>query len=1562
MAIDSEYFKNRINEKELSQPVSTQPEPQKPVDVSADQVARNLRSAINRAETEFYTKQAQRPAVSYIPQVTAEFVLGKALPNWGLDTKENIGDIGRAIHSKITGVSNEEYLEMSKGERITTDLTAGPRLAWNATKAVGRFVAGLPKNIVKAPIFLSNSAFNLLGRGLNKATGLDYWDYPDKVDLPVLGEVRTAGLSYDEGRELGMSPFFAAVKATGETASEALIGLASITDITKILTRPRNVVLKTKTIRNPMPLQGTAEDVINASGKNAWEVNNFSQSKDVIKIPISNAEAAKYKGNSNNTFAILKPKGQGLADLSIVQQRKSLLNMGRDAANNLFGKKNVIPGENGPLLKLRSEDIKYDPNFFNKQLSLGATLPAVVTKPGAISPTADLQTVLGNMGKKASSVSMAEAYQFYSPNVEENLTFDDALARLDSGNQILYNKIGQDVDQQLGHQSQSFNALGDWSDGAENTVFNAINKVNSFEELRYSTAIKGKIGKQKAVIPFMVQQGGADSLFMADIKNVNIKDIRAKLDELGISQRTLVPDKNGVKVVVFDPGSQLSSQMAKFEETFKVNVDIRKGQGEFLGDDSSREAGIAAFDQIIKGYEAGSDIVPAAENHYWPKTKDLIDSYLAKNPDSYAAKLFNAEKKSGDLDRAYARALSPDDGNVFAELPEELQNEWALKPAFDQETGETLTMAEHDTIRGTHIYNAIVDFENTVMTGETRKIYNQKTYNPNLSSKTQQPYAGKFIDPYTKARLNKKMPITAASKGEDITTPSIMAKPLKGFGDKPITDKQVDQVLGLSAELRLEEVVVQTIASVFTSKDNLYDLTQDELYQVSEIIRSFPKKETNIEPFDIGKFKSFFQLSRTWMSNVEIMSAQSGKIIPLDKEVRLPIEGGIRLGRNFRDEWNQKFNEVLGTYAKGKHAEDRRIISSYAAGDKASILNNPSLSQAEKLEMSRIGDWFIKYFEDSFKNKDLGLTYSRWVGTYLPQLKKAGGINLLYKEKEIPTELKVFAQYEREGQLNVLEDDILILAQVYNNAVSKNLFLKGPYEHAVKIISSAPDNIKTRASDWLQEVMGRRDDLEKSFNDWGVNLSKKTGGIIPENISKQILSLVLSNTYAGALGLPRFMPIVRNIVGQAFVMPYAEFGPRYFKSFVKWVNKDGFAELKRRGFDVKSGVIYGAEVAEKLGKGPIGKIVDYYKKVNEFSMISEGFPDLINRTATMGATIDLFDDAYKSFKDGKLDYDGFLQEINISGYSPTVRKVMEELIKEGSKDSIFKAQELAIKETLDALQFGYRKGSGAAFHHGLKGKALGQFTLFTWGYATLLKEWIARKQWEKLIRFLGMSANVKKSFEEELGIDVSKWVGIGPLSVPISPMVRIAMLATEGTANAVGGTITALNENYKEITRSLKLFLGVAGGVGVQRWEKLFDSVKQYEEGTPIFDPATGEKAFPLKAAAGKPIVPVSYGELLMYGAGFDISRIQEQFSILEQINKAANKQKIKEDEAMNAFAKGDFEEFNKIYIDNSLYFNPADRINSYQKGILQRVFERMDAREKLKWYNVVVPVIYGQR
>lgn len=178
-------------------------------------------------------------------------------------------------------------------------------------------------------------------------------------------------------------------------------------------------------------------------------------------------------------------------------------------------------------------------------------------------------------------------------------------------------------------------------------------------------------------------------------------------------------------------GDDISVWDKNSETLFRVGLDDSKSSGDRFIDESvntvenakkyidweesiKNKTKVDPLVEEAKKYKSAEEFVRAnniPEEHYVIRTKNIVDEYLKKNPDSYAKKLFDEQMKTGDPDRAYARALSPDSGNIFSKLPKDLQDEWALKPAFDQETGETLTLAEHDTLRGTHWHNAFADLD-----------------------------------------------------------------------------------------------------------------------------------------------------------------------------------------------------------------------------------------------------------------------------------------------------------------------------------------------------------------------------------------------------------------------------------------------------------------------------------------------------------------------------------------------------------------------------------------------------------------------------------------------------------------------------------------------------------------------------------------------------------------------------------------------------------------------------------------------------------------------------------
>ncbi len=193
------------------------------------------------------------------------------------------------------------------------------------------------------------------------------------------------------------------------------------------------------------------------------------------------------------------------------------------------------------------------------------------------------------------------AYEFISPNTKENLTFKDAVAALHSPRQKQFLDLSHAVDGQLGLSAHAHNAIGDWKDGAENTIFNEITSKVDYQMVLYTSAIKGLAAEQKAVIPFQVVANGMDSLYRIPLQG-SVDTIRQKLDAAGVEFRTLVPHGSTTDVIVFDPGTQMRGTIQALAKSEGVKAQQYRGKGEFLGGDT-RQAGASKFQNVIASFE-----------------------------------------------------------------------------------------------------------------------------------------------------------------------------------------------------------------------------------------------------------------------------------------------------------------------------------------------------------------------------------------------------------------------------------------------------------------------------------------------------------------------------------------------------------------------------------------------------------------------------------------------------------------------------------------------------------------------------------------------------------------------------------------------------------------------------------------------------------------------------------------------------------------------------------------------------------------------------------------------
>jgi len=262
-------------------------------------------------------------------------------------------------------------------------------------------------------------------------------------------------------------------------------------------------------------------------------------------------------------------------------------------------------------------------------------------------------------------------------------------------------------------------------------------------------------------------------------------------------------------------------------------------------------------------------------------------------------------------------------------------------------------------------------------------------------------------------------------------------------------------------------------------------------------------------------------------------------------------------------------------------------------------------------------------------------------------------------------------------------------------------------------------------------------------------------------------------------------------------------------------------------------------------------------------------------------------------------------------------------------------------------------------HYGLAGKMGLQFAQWSWEYLFTLKSWAARGQWEKLIRWYGIASAINKSVKESTNVSVSKWVGSGPFSgFPLGPIGKMGSEFVGMINSAATGMNDEVNENWKNITNSMKIYGGVLTGVGAQKIGDFWQSIKRYEAGnTPSTDPDPNKK-FGIWSTTGRLIRWVDFSELLMTLFGFESQSGKEQSERISRAKKDELKYKAKLDEGMNALIDGDYDKFDKIMTKNDIMMPDINaKIKSYVIPLDQRIFEKLPLPLKDKYFNAFYPI-----
>jgi predicted GNAT family acetyltransferase/adenylate kinase family enzyme len=188
-----------------------------------------------------------------------------------------------------------------------------------------------------------------------------------------------------------------------------------------------------------------------------------------------------------------------------------------------------------------------------------------------------------------------------SPNIKENMNYEEAKKMIDSPEHARAVSIAKDAIKKQDMDGKVESGVGDWEDGAENSIKIDVNGVKDFDQLKYTASKLGASLNQKAVVAFQKKKDGPDILHKISADRP-MDEVRKILSENGISFRTMVGDRAKTSVTILDQGSQLTANVAKFLGAINGKSEAVRGVGEFIGGDT-RIAGKKAYKSIIDNYE-----------------------------------------------------------------------------------------------------------------------------------------------------------------------------------------------------------------------------------------------------------------------------------------------------------------------------------------------------------------------------------------------------------------------------------------------------------------------------------------------------------------------------------------------------------------------------------------------------------------------------------------------------------------------------------------------------------------------------------------------------------------------------------------------------------------------------------------------------------------------------------------------------------------------------------------------------------------------------------------------
>ena len=248
---------------------------------------------------------------------------------------------------------------------------------------------------------------------------------------------------------------------------------------------------------------------------------------------------------------------------------------------------------------------------FEKRLyeKLGTVEKSGYASEGFLKKAKELEPGIDFSGSRSQEYST----QMVSPNEMEGTALDDSIAKLGTPEMASYMKAMGSIDKMFGFAPDTNEAVGVWSDGAEQSSVARFKENIDFDTLKAMGAVKGLMSNQKAVLNFKADeiQDIPDDLVIGEGKGFlfefampgDVKTVTKSLTDAGLEFKTVVPVGNSdTMIYLYTDENETFDKYTKFVTDNNIQHEHNYGQGEFTGTWGEREEAYDVYNGAIERY------------------------------------------------------------------------------------------------------------------------------------------------------------------------------------------------------------------------------------------------------------------------------------------------------------------------------------------------------------------------------------------------------------------------------------------------------------------------------------------------------------------------------------------------------------------------------------------------------------------------------------------------------------------------------------------------------------------------------------------------------------------------------------------------------------------------------------------------------------------------------------------------------------------------------------------------------------------------------------------------